>query len=366
MDFRLSFLACVVAPFLCSLAADQPDFRVQGNNRIEVRRVSEDTLAALAKVEDKSAAQVRVAPECSHKDFAALCALGWIEELELKMGNENITSFEPLAQLPALRIFTARGVPASKEKPFDLHPLAGLTKLQKLDFYATRVRNTAALKNLERLISVSFYMSAIDSLEFLRGTPEVRKLNLYGSAHTFSGYEPLLALPKLTDLDIYINPQATDEKLAVLTKLTTLRRISMSNCHEVTSLDFLANCRNMRQIRANWCRNLVDISAVQGMDLLEELNIDKAPVTDITCITGKTHLRRLSLHGIQVKDISPVATCVNLERLNLSGMPLTDLSPLHALELDPPRYLHLSKDTVPADQLKALRERMPTVDFRWR
>ena len=48
-------------------------------------------------------------------------------------------------------------------------------------------------------------MAAVDSLEFLRSTPDVQKLNLYGAAHTFKSYEPVSKLLKLRELNVYMN-----------------------------------------------------------------------------------------------------------------------------------------------------------------
>ena len=72
---------------------------------------------------------------------------------------------------------------------------------------------------MTKLKKARFFSSEIDSIEFVKNTPELESLNLHGIGHTFKNYEPLCELKKLKDLDIYMNKQATDENLALLVKL---------------------------------------------------------------------------------------------------------------------------------------------------
>lgn len=324
ISFNLVFTVLLVwISGFCIANAD--DFKIS-SSRISILHLTDEAKTAIEAVSDKEEKTVIVKKACSQEDFAAICKLNWVKKLEFENHNKEIHDLSPLSHLKGLQVLKIGYAKASHETPFDMAPLTELKSLVEVNFYSTHITNTQAMSGLSKLRKASFYMSAIDSIDFLKGTPELRELNLYGTAHSFKNYEPLLGLKKLRKLNIYMNKQATDELLAPLTALISLEDISMQNCNKVTTLSFLANCKNLRTINANWCRKLSDISALANMDMLRVVNIPKCQVSSISVLQGMKYLERLDISETDVSDISALKGCDSLYDLNISDTEITDIS----------------------------------------
>ena len=179
--------------------------------------------------------------------------------------------------------------------------------------------------------------------------PEIRELSLQGVNHTFKDY---VGFKKLTRLKIYMNRQATDELLAPLEALTSLRIIDIIDCSNITTLNFLKNCKELISVQALRCSNLKDISALAEMKFLKSVDISKSKVSDISSLKDKAILVSLSISGTSVSDISALSKCQCLERLYMVNTPVNDFSAL--VNCDDLNVLKVSS-TVPLDQLDNLR-----------
>ncbi len=361
---------CGFAEF--STAAE--DIKISGS-MISISSMTDEAKTKLETIADKEEMRLLIKKTCSQSDFSAVCQLGWIRKLELERGNDKINDLSPLANLKNLQRLKVSSVKASETAPLDIASLAQLTSLIDVDFYATKIKNTQAMSGLSKLRRVSLYMSSVDSIDFLNGAPEVRELILYGANHTFKNYEPLLGLKKLRKLDIYMNEQATDQLLSPLSALTSLTEIRMSNSSKITTLDFLANCKDLRFISANWSRLLTDISALANMDQLQSvglsdckidsisvlkdkkqligLDISRTAVSDISPLSGCKLLQSLDIEKTKVKDLSPLSACNVLQLLQIEDTPINDISVL--VNCDNLRSLEVPK-TVPQGQIDKLKE----------
>lgn len=245
----------------------------------------------------------------------------------IRMSNEKFEEFTKLDEKAKAAAI------AEKEKedsvpPVDIAVIEGLKELEKLEFYNKRVINIDALVGLTKLKDLSIYMSDFNTLDFLEQTTAIEKLNLFGDRHTFKDYQPLLHLKNLRELDLSVNSQATDANLKDLAALTTLEKFDMGLCTEVTSLDFLRNCKGLKEIDVAGCLALRDLDALASLPELEVLNLRSLPISDVGFLKDARKLRELDLSNTQVTDISPLAGVTSLERLNLSDTQVTDLSPL--------------------------------------
>jgi internalin A len=295
---------------------------------------------------------INVPRSATSESFASLEKLPEIREIIVAPGNKDIASLKPLASLPRLQKLKLNTVEKAKSSPLGLSPLAHCPDLVEIEFYATPVADIEALASCTKLQDANFYMSTVDSLDFLASTPEMRKLNLYGTAHTFPSYEPVTKLTKLSELNIYMNKQATDANLSVLQKLTSLRLIRMSNSAQVTSLDFLSNCADLEELHAHSCRKLSDIKALARMPKLSLAYLSNAAITDITMLTDKPGLRFLNLAGVKIADFSSLKNARSLQQLDLSKTSFGDLALLaemSALET-------LKIDQTPVSDLKPLKD----------
>jgi serine/threonine protein kinase len=275
---------------------------------------------------DEKPTRVEIGVACSDEDFAKVCGWPWIREM--RINSQKITDLSPLAHRPELTSLEMFMLRQTEKRPLDITALGKLENLERFESYDTRVMNTDALAGLHRLRDLSIYMSEFDSLDFLEHTAAIEKLNLYGSSHAFEDYQAVLHLKNLRELDLSANRQATDAKVNDLAVLTTLEKFTMELCPEVTTLDFLRNCKGLREINVRTCLALQNMNALAAFTELEVLDLSGTPVSDIGFLNGARRLRELDLSGTQVTDISVLAEAVALERLNLSDTPITDLTPL--------------------------------------
>ena len=125
---------------------------------------------------------------------------------------------------------------------------------------------------------------------------------------------------------------------------------------EATSLDFLRNCKGLREINVRACDKLRDMEALGTLADLEFLDLDGTPVADIGFLKGAGKLRELVLSDTQVTDISALAGVASLERLDLSHTGVTDISPLLPLIRQDGLPLIELPDGFGEEQLRALDE----------
>ncbi|AZQ64731.1 hypothetical protein EI427_21135 [Flammeovirga pectinis] len=300
---------------------------------ITINHLTTEAIEAINSTENKEKLTVIVGNIATQSDFDLTCEkFPWILELEFANRNEHINNISAISNLKSLKVLNLRWLEASQEKPIDLEPLRNLINLIELDCYNTHVTNTDALGNLTKLEDVSFYMSAVNSISFLYKTPNVKGLSLYGTDHTFENYEPVASLKELQYLNIYMNPQATDNALRVLESLTNLRKIEMANSKEVTSLNFLKNNTNIEEIHANWCNKLIDFSALSGMRSLKELEFTETKLEHLDMLKKITTLVDVDISETNVKNISFLKKCQDLEYLEISETPIQEISPLFKCE----------------------------------
>ena len=95
--------------------------------------------------------------------------------------------------------------------------------------------------------------------------------------------------------------------LAPLSKLTSLRNLSLSNLPAV------------------------DYSSLKNLINLNTLLLDGSAVTDISVVSGLNQLVLLSFADTLVGDLSPLASLGNLQFLYLEGCPIQDYAPINEL-----------------------------------
>jgi hypothetical protein len=88
-------------------------------------------------------------------------------------------------------------------------------------------------------------------------------------------------------------------------KLTGLVDISVTENHHLTSLAALAGLPNLRKVFFTQCNNLRDIAALRTLPALEELCLQRAPITDVATIASLDRLVSLSLF----LDVLPRELC---------------------------------------------------------
>jgi len=373
------FTSCLIS-LSCLQAADSQISKYSAT----INEYSSDTSSDVKKIEPSSDYSISIGKAIDQKTFAKICSdLKWITQLNTSYGNKNLDSFAPLAKLTKLRYFEAINWTKSAETPISLDAFESLTDLEELNFYATRITNTAALSKLTKLKKLSLYMSAVDDISFLSNLLELEELDLYGFEHTFKDYASLAKLVKLKKLNTYMNTQATNENMTVFSNLTQLEEFSSSNNDHITHIDFLSKASKLTELNLKWCRKLKNINALKNCSKLKEVDLTDAPINSIAVLENKIHLKELDLEGTKVTDLSPLKSCKQLQILNIAETAITDISALEncpnlkSLNLNKTKIkdlspLHKSKYlrrlsyslNIPNEEIEVLKKLLPECKFR--
>ena len=377
--FKKIFTSCLIC-LSCLQAADSQISKYSAT----INEYNSETRSNVKKIKPSQDYSVSIGQDIDQKTFAKICSdLKWLTQLSTSYGNKNLESFAPLAKLTKLRHFEAINWNKSEETPIDLNALEALTELEELNFYATRLTNTAALSKLTKLKKLSLYMSAVDDISFLSNLLELEELDLYGFAHTFKDYTPLEKLVKLKKLNTYMNTQATNENMAIFSNLTQLEEFSSSNNDHITHIDFLSKASELTELNLKWCRKLKNIDALKNCSKLKEVDLTDALINSIAVLENKIHLKELNIEGTKVTDLSPLNSCKQLQDLNIAETAITDISALEncpnlkSLNLNKTKIkdlspLHKSKYlrrlsysiNIPNEEIEILKKLLPECKFR--
>jgi Leucine-rich repeat (LRR) protein len=151
----------------------------------------------------------------------------------------------------------------------DISPLAGLTKLQRLDLdYNWNLSDISPLAGMVDMVELDINDTSVTDLS------------------------PLVNMSKLEKLDLKRNP-VTD--LSPISGLTSLKKINLSNTH------------------------VVNLSPLAGLTGLEWLELQRDPldgvtprITDISALSGLTKLTYLNLRGNRIVDPTPLKNLTSL------------------------------------------------------
>jgi len=358
---RQLFLVLLLTTTYNCFSQESEDYQIS-SYQITINKATDEAIDAVNNYEGKEEIKVVFGKEITQEDFSKACmAFPWIKEMEVSYGNEKINDISAMSEMKDLRSLTFKSLKATKEKPLDLKAISQSLNLEKIDCYATKVVNTNALANLTKLKEVSFYMSSVASIDFVKETPALTKLNLYGTGHTFKNYEPLTNLAQLKELNIYMNPQATDENLKALESLTELRSISMSNNNYATTLNFLKNSEKLRELRANWCDKISDFSVLKELNMLEILHLSKTQLSSIDFLKDNNRISDLDISKTKVSDLGPIKDATTIKSLNISGLEVDDVTFISNY----PRMWSLKlPETVSDSQIAKIKESHPDLRIR--
>ena len=232
-----------------------------------------------------------------------------LQELYFQIDNssDNI-DLSPISGLTELTVLSLRGNVAS------LQPLAGLSKLERLEVY-NGSSNYHALEDLGGLEG----MTSLKSLT----------LNIVGNVKDFT---PISHLAKLTSLQL--SGQFATEDLSFLSGLTELRELTISgNQALLSSLTGLEDLTQLQTLQID-CQGLASLKGVENLTDLRELNLyggnstytDTAPLKNLINLTS---LRLPSRSGTGDGTIDPggLANLSKIQELEINGK-LTGFEPI--------------------------------------
>lgn len=245
----------------------------------------------------------------------------------------------------------------------EIAAIGSLTGLTKLDLCLNKYADDweydlSPLGELTALKELSLEDMYISDLGFLSGLTKLEELSLAGSG--FFGMDALRSHESLRALDLS-NAEFSDSELDILTELTYLEELDISQCYAAEKLDFLKSLTDLKKLHIS-SRYMFDtgytdedLRVLQELPQLEELDIEfhenesmdflkemtglkglkitaRDRADDITeNVSALTGLEALDLSDTGLEDIGFIGNLADLKRLCLSHNEITDIGVLAGL-----------------------------------
>lgn len=219
----------------------------------------------------------------------------------LRLNDNTITALWPLAGLTAIDHLQVAGNAIA-----DLTPLAGLTAMRVLMLSDNPITSIDVVGAFDALQYIGVARTLITDIGVLAGKSDVIYVWLNG-AEGITDFSPLATLTGLQTL-LVGGTSFDDGDMAMLASMPDLTRLQL------------------------WVTSVSDLSALTGLDLRVELDLNSSAVTDLTPIHHMTSLQQIRLDwlGLTEADISYLADFDELTLLGLHGNELTSLASLVA------------------------------------
>ena len=176
----------------------------------------------------------------------------------------------------------------------DLQPLSDLPVTHVSITSATRITNVATLAAFQHLQQVTFFnCMALSSIDALKACPNLQEISC-------------VACLSLVNVDVLkeINPRKLKLKacgiwdLSFLSSGSRLQEANFSDCVQLTSVEELSVCRDLRVLDLSGCTALTSLNGIENCRRLQRL-----------------FLWNCSL----IKTVEPLKSCADLEVLILDG-----------------------------------------------
>lgn len=238
---------------------------------------------------------------------------------------------------------------ATKLRPYDFHPaLAEIIVTVEAKRLSEAIgliyKMTTVLQELERWKSYDIVTSITPKTDIRRGiTLE------YWHTLDDNSWKKLININigksnKEENIKVDLNPYTTtaDEygtseeptlsDLEKINSLTTLTHYSTTRHHRtITNLAPLRYFHNLNKIDF-WLNTCIsDLSPIQNLHKLVELNFSGSQISDLTPLKYLSKIRVLKLGNSQISDLEPLKYLNNLTVLELGGNQIKDISPIKYL-----------------------------------
>lgn len=248
----------------------------------------------------------------------------------LKLSMAQDYSVYPMMSRSAWQQKMDRAAASSMPNYRDLDVLGVLGNLNQLKLENfPELRDIRALSNLKKLHHLT--ISSCKSLNDLSPLTDLKQLksldlSLCESVTDLSVVESLHGLERLS-----LNHD-TQVVWPVLGKLDRLRAVDICS-DSITTAECLRGLNRLEELSLEYCYNLDDISALQGMSSLVTLKFfNNEKLTDISPLAMLVNLEELSLLSCEgVTDLSALANLKKLTELNLNNTKVANLKPLRNL-----------------------------------
>eukprot|EP01090_Pellita_catalonica_P011094 TRINITY_DN22586_c0_g1_i1.p1 TRINITY_DN22586_c0_g1~~TRINITY_DN22586_c0_g1_i1.p1 ORF type:complete len:302 (-),score=42.29 TRINITY_DN22586_c0_g1_i1:24-929(-) len=204
-----------------------------------------------------------------------------------------------------------------------------MDEVEYLDVSHTQRTEVGEIKNLEKLIELSFRQNLISVIENLDTATTLQKLDMYDNKIKAIS---TLKLPNLTYLDLSFNLIRTMDNLdaSALPKLKELYLIA-NKIPIMQNLDKLAPSLTLLELGDNRIRKIENLSTPNLVNLTS-LWLGKNKIRKIEGLDTLINLTKLALPGNRILEIEGLDTLVKLEELYLSENGITVIKGLSKLK----------------------------------
>ncbi|MGY6744261.1 MAG: leucine-rich repeat domain-containing protein [Cecembia sp.] len=238
--------------------------------------------------------------------------------------NFDNTPVQDLAPLSEIRTLTS--ISGKNSSVSSLQPLVNLSGLVRLDFENAPTQSIQPIQGLSDLVYLNVDRSRINVKEipeFLTANPKVNII--YRSETLELWWERLSDTWRSVILQHFDGEHRPDTESLHRWTASPSFKVERASISNLEPLLMFSNLRKLEVVDVP----LTDVSAVGGLDLLEELKISQAPVNDIGAIAMLSELKVLDLSYTGIDDLRTLSNLRSLEVLNVSG---TNIKVLRGLE----------------------------------
>ena len=250
-------------------------------------------------------------------DLTPLAGLTKLARLNLSGSNARIRDLSPISRLTNLEEFRCWNCNVT-----DLSPLSRLSKLSVLYLGSNDwLSDLTPLSGLRNLVQLIAYYCNISDVAPLSDLTNLEVLNLL--ANNISDVSALSRLGKLHHLDVSFGEISDISHLSDLTKLQSLGLAG----NDITDISPLSELSELHWLNLDG-NDISDISALSALTELIDLNLDDVGLTNLSPIRGLKQLFNLSLKGNKIADVSALTELINLYTLDLRENNISDVEPL--------------------------------------
>jgi hypothetical protein len=187
----------------------------------------------------------------------------------------NLVNIDGLANCTSLIHLTLKG----SHKLLDIASLSQCVLLKSLFIETSNIKSVKALRNCTSLREIYLHSNRLKNITSFCHFKQLNTLTLVGNKV---------------------------KRLFPLKGCTALRELSLDNLIELTSLEGLEECKQLRYINMRMCYKLNNISALNGCSSLERAEILCFKITSYNALLQCTKLTKLVLGYIDKVDLKPL------------------------------------------------------------
>ena len=325
---KQTFCGCLTATMLCAASNVGAEPTVKFNyGTFNITEGVTDAVLELVKADMGKADPAKLkfdVKKINDEDLAKLCA-AYPDMIGLSVDDDKtLTSIAPLASLKNLQ-----ELKLSAAKVTDPAPLAGLTKLTRLDVGMKAISGPDLkwMSGMTQLTSARIAVGGlVTSFEGLPSLPALKSIWISGASP--ADLTPLVkALPALQKLELY---GCTIQDLTPLAQLASLDDLILYGS-KVKDFSPLAGCPKLKKLMY-YATSDADYATLGKLTQVQTLKGGLTKLDDIAWVADLPNLKEFHVFAEYIKDYSPLAK-IKLENFTIWNMRApVNLSPLAGID----------------------------------